>query len=380
MEVIKSGIATSLHIVPGNRVDPHNLPLDGPPKVHHPNPSRRTSFKANDRLSGMMLGCAIGDALGMPVRGLDNRLTQKSIQRLGGVRHFVAPQPHVLRSLRRLHPGCWTDQTQLMMQTTRSIIEKNGVNYDAIAASMVHAFENFELRGWDTTTKQGCRRLSQGTPRLRSGKLHGSGNAIAARIAPFAAWSFMKGENREQLLEHCFQYGVMTHHDVRAITGAYLIALLIRDALAAPRRWNPSPTRYQELIEEAKWAESVLSRRIGCPDDLLSRHLEELEDALECESEELAEFCHGADSYACDSISFCVALLCGRQWDYESAVIAAVNGGGDTDTNASIVGTVIGAAVGTRKLPRPLVERLEEVEIIRALGHQYAAALEKNKG
>lgn len=353
-------------------INPQSLHAEGPPEVQNPEPSPRSSFRPADRIAGLLIGGAIGDALGMPVEGLDNRLTKAAIHRLGGVRYFVAPQPHVLRSLRRLRPGCWTDETQLILETTRSIIREKAINYDAIAASMVHAFENFELRGWDTTTKQGCRRLAQGTHRLKSGKLGGSGNAIAARIAPIAAWSFLRGENRRQLLEHCFHYGVMTHHDVRAITGAYLIALLVRDALAAPRRWDPAPNRFEELIEEARWAESVLTRRLGPAEENLSQHLEELCDALDSDSVELAELCNGAESYVCDSVSYVVALLCGRSWEFEDGVIAAVNGGGDTDTNTAMVGAILGAAHGARKLPRIFVERLEEVEIIRELGETLA--------
>lgn len=375
MEFIRSGVTSTIAQSATSGAAAEAIHFDGPPRVANPEPSARSSFRAPDRISGLLLGTAIGDALGMPVEGMDNRLTLKAIHRLGGVRHFVAPQPHVLRSLRRLRPGCWTDETQLVLQTTRAMIAENAVHYDAIAANMVHAFENFELRGWDTTTKQGCRRLAQGTHRLRSGKLGADGNAIAARIAPIAAWSFMRGETRQQLLEHCFHYGVMTHHDVRAITGAYLIALLIRDALAAPRRWEPAPTRYQEIILEAKWAEHVLSQRLGHADDNLSRHLEELEDALDSDSVEIAEYCNGAESGACESVSYVIALLLGRSWDFEEGVIAAVNGGGDTDTNAAMVGAVLGAAHGARKLPRAFVDRLEEVEIIRELGETYAAML-----
>lgn len=353
-------------------IQPQGLLAEGPPDVQNPEPLPRSSFRGYDRVSGLLLGSAIGDALGMPVEGLDNRLTLKAIHRLGGVRYFVAPQPHAIRSLRRLRPGCWTDETQLILETTRCILRERTIDYDAIAGSMVHAFENFELRGWDTITKQGCRRLAQGTHRLKSGTLGGSGNAIAARIAPIAAWSFLRGENRRQLLEHCFHYGVMTHHDVRAITGAYLIALLIRDALAAPRRWDPAPTRFEELIAEARWAESVLSRRLGPAEEALSQHLEELCDALDSDSTELAELCNGAESYVCDSVSYVVALLCSRAWEFEDGIVAAVNGGGDTDTNTAMVGAVLGAAHGARKLPRAFVERLEEVEIIRELGENLA--------
>ena len=346
--------------------------FEGAPPVTNPVPLRRSTFRTHDRLSGLILGSAIGDALGMPVEGLDNDQTLRAIHRLGGIRHFVAPQPHVLRSLRRLRPGCWTDETQLVLEITRSIIEYRTLDYDGVSLAMVRAFENLELRGWDPVTKQGCRRLAQGTHRLRSGKLGGDGNAVAARIAPIAAWSFMRQESREQLLEHCFNVGVMTHHDARAITGAYLIALLIRDALGSPRRWEPSQERYQELIEEARWAESVLAQRIGTTDDPLSEHLNELEDALDSDSVELAELCNGATTYACHSISYCIALLLGRAWDFEEGIIAAVNGGGDTDTNAAIVGAVLGAACGARKLPRLFAERLEEVEIIRGVGERFA--------
>ncbi len=335
-------------------------------------PARRGAFKARDRLSGLVIGCAIGDALGMPVEGLDNDATLRSIHRLGGIRDFLAPQAHVLRSLRRLRPGCWTDDTQLTLAVTRSIVAEGRLDYDAVADAHVRAFETLELRGWDATTKQACRRLAQGTSRLRAGKIGGSGNSVAVKIAPVAAWSFVQGETREELLQHCLNVGIMTHHDPRAITGAYLIALLVRDALASARRWDPSPERYHELIEEARWAEDVLARSVGASDDPISRHLSELDDALDTDSRELAELCNGATSYACHSVSYVVALMCGRAWDFEEGVLAAVNGGGDTDSNGAMVGAILGAACGARKLPRRFVEKVEEVEMIRRLGADFA--------
>jgi ADP-ribosyl-[dinitrogen reductase] hydrolase len=336
-------------------------------------PARRSSFHPRDRLTGLLMGCAVGDALGMPVEGLENELTLRALHRLGGIRHFLAPQAHVLKSLRRLRPGCWTDETQLTLALTRSVIAQGRLDYDDIADAHVRAFETLELRGWDATTKQACRRLAQGTDRMRSGNLGGAGNAVAAKIAPIAAWSFLRGETREQLLQHCLNVGIMTHHDPRAITAAYLVAQLVRDALASPRRWMPTTERYMELIEEARWAEEMLVSQVGASDDPMSQHLEEMSDALESESEELAEFCSGATSYACYSVTFCIALLCSRPWEFESGVLAAINGGGDTDTNGAIVGAVLGAAYGVRKLPKSLLEKLEEAEMIRDLGGQFAS-------
>lgn len=339
-------------------------------------PTRRTGFKTLDRVGGMLLGCAIGDALGMPIEGIDNEQTLKALARLGGIKDFLAPQPHVLRSLRPLRAGCWTDDTQLTLAISDCLAEQRRLDYDAIARAHVRAFETLELRGWDATTKQACRRLAQGTVRTRSGKLGGNGNAVAVKISPVAAWSFLRGETREELLAHCTAIGQMTHMDPRAITGAYLIGQLVRDALAAPKKWEPSAERYDELIEEAEWAESVLSRTLGHSDDPISRNLSELSDALDADPAELAELSNGATSYVCHSVPFVVALLCGRAWEFEEGVLAAVNVGGDADSNGAMVGAVLGAAYGLRRIPKRLADKVEEVEILRDAGTRFGQLFE----
>jgi ADP-ribosylglycohydrolase len=337
--------------------------------------ARRGPFRAGERITGMLLGGAIGDALGMPVECVDNDATLRALHRLGGVRDFLAPQPNVLRTLQKLRPGCWTDDTQLTLSACRSLVASGGIDYDAIAAGWVKTFETMELRGWDATTKQACRRLQQGTSRHRSGKLGGSGNAVATRIAPVAAWSFVRGESREVLLQHCLELGLLSHNDSRAIVGAYVVALLVQEALRAPRRWEPLPSLYEQLVEQAEWAEAEITSRVGCNDDPISRHLHEVSDALDSDSVELAELCNGATSYACHSIPYVAALVCGRAWEFEDAVVAAVNGGGDTDSNTAMVGSIIGAALGNRRLPRRFLDKLEETEMIREIGASMAGAL-----
>ena len=111
-------------------------------------------------------------------------------------------------------------------------------------------------------------------------------------------------------------------------------------------------------------------------DDPISQHLEELSDALDSESNELAEFSNGATSYVCHSVPYVVALLCGRAWEFDEGVVAAVNGGGDTDTNGAMVGAVLGAAYGARKLPKRFLDKVEEGEIIRDVGGEFARMLQ----
>ncbi len=47
------------------------------------------------------------------------------------------------------------------------------------------------------------------------------------------------------------------------------------------------------------------------------------------------------------------------------AVFEAVNAGGDTDTNASIVGSLVGALYGTKAIPQDFIDALPDKEEIR---------------
>jgi ADP-ribosylglycohydrolase len=336
---------------------------------------RRTTLRSADRVGGLLLGCAIGDALGMAVEGADPKATLRALDRLGGIRDFVAPQPNAHRSLQRLRPGCWTDETQLTMAFVQSILREGELRFEAIARAYVGAFADLEQRAWDAETRQACLRLSQGTAYTRAGT-PSSSSLVAARVGPVAAVSCARGDSRDELLASCRELSTITHRDACSTVGAYLVALLIRDALASSRRWEPAPDRFEQLVEEARWAEAELARtRIGESDDPLSRHLAELCDALDAEPRELAELSGGAVTDARSSIPFCVALLTGRAWDFEDGVIAAIRGGGDTDTNGAIVGAVLGAAYGVKKIPRRWVDKVEESELIKESAALFAGWL-----
>jgi ADP-ribosylglycohydrolase len=353
------------------------LNAQGRPRMAGSAPGTKVRGNLNqiDRIKGLLLGCAIGDALGMPVESNDNEKTLMAIRRLGGIRDFLAPQQHVYRSLRKLRPGCWTDDTQLTLAIAQSIIRSQGIDYDDIADAHVNAFENLELRGWGGSTKQSCRRLAQGTSRIRSGKRGGAGNGVAMKIGPIAAYSFYLGESREQLLRHCKFIGMMTHLDPRPITGAFVTARLIQVALQAPRKWEPEPELLDFLIEEARWAEDLLTTNPVEGADRVSKALSDLHGKFDPDPRVVAERCSGATSYVCYSVPFVAAMLLSTPWEFEEGVLGAVNAGGDTDSNGAMVGAVLGAAFGARKLPKRFVEKVEEGEMIRDIAERLARTL-----
>lgn len=352
----------------------------GSPAALWENAAYLAQLRSADRITGMLMGCAIGDALGMAVEGPDPVQARRTLDSLGNIREFLAPQPFAHKSLQRLRPGCWTDETQMLLSLTRSLVASEALSLDLVVAAHIHAFETFEHRGWDVETKQACRRLIQGTAPARAGAAQVPGNTAAAKMAPLVAALLRDGTSHEALLRFALEVTQMTHRDSRAVVGAFLISLLVADAFGCSRRWEPRPDRYQQLIVEATWAEAQLELLgFGGSEDPLSRHLEELSDALDCPSRELAELSGGAGADARQSIPFCVALLCGRAWDFDEGVTAAVMGGGDADTNGAIVGTILGIACGVRKMPRRFVDKIEEAELIRESGQLLAGWLARER-
>jgi ADP-ribosylglycohydrolase len=53
-----------------------------------------------------------------------------------------------------------------------------------------------------------------------------------------------------------------------------------------------------------------------------------------------------------------------RHMDFAEAIISTVKLGGDTDTNACIVGGLCGAIVGTYEIPRPWIETLKSDQVL----------------
>ena len=71
-----------------------------------------------------------------------------------------------------------------------------------------------------------------------------------------------------------------------------------------------------------------------------------------------------------------LALWCaGRAVDFEEALIAVVNAGGDTDTNGAVAGAVLGARFGLDAIPRRWRDRVAELRAVREAMEVWADRL-----
>ena len=127
---------------------------------------------AADRVRGMLLGLAIGDALGNTSEGLT---AAEREARFGEIRDYL-PNPHAGGT----RVGLPSDDTQLAFWTLESLLERGELDPDDLAAR----FAAHEIFGLGRSVRQFLDNRAQGiTPWYRC-SAESAGNGALMRIAP----------------------------------------------------------------------------------------------------------------------------------------------------------------------------------------------------
>jgi len=301
-----------------------------------------------DALEGLLLGTAVGDAIGLPFEGM----RPERIARLCGDR----PLRHRLLFGR----GLVSDDTEHAFLLGRSLLDAPD---DAAAFRRALAGR---LRLWLLALPPG---IGLGTLRallklcvgLRRSGVRSAGNGPAMRAPLLGAWL-----PREALNAYVRASTRITHVDDRAEEGALVVALGTRLAVAA--YGPPAPVAVLDDIDPVVQGDEL---REG-----LALVRRAVSDGLEPSAyAEAAGARRGISGYVNHTVP--AALYC---WlaaaDFEDAVTRAVRLGGDTDTVGAIAGALAGASWGASAIPRPwldgLVDHPISVARLRALAHALA--------
>jgi ADP-ribosylglycohydrolase len=293
-----------------------------------------------DRFCGCLLGLAVGDALGMPTEGYSQ---QEIRSQFGQVRDMLpAPQGHFHSGLQA---GQYTDDTQQALLLTESLIESSGFSADRFAEKLAEWGASWTLderlnRGVGFTSRSAVENLLAGLSWKESGLvLPTCGSAM--RVAPLG------------LVYHCdlsivSRYAELqslpTHCGPAARAGSIAVAvgvalslkgfckeMVLRIAASLASRVD------REFAERLLWTLSLLDLR---PEDALGliRNSPNVLEAVPA------------------------AFYCYVKFPPEEALLVAANGGGDTDSIASIAGALCGAYAGAAWIPERWLSCLEDRE------------------
>ena len=283
-----------------------------------------------DRIRGVLLGTAVGDALGLPAEGMPRRRMQKMFS--GRWRHrFVFGR------------GMVSDDTEHAFFTAQCLLAESE-NPDVFARRLAR-----ELRWWllalpagvGLATLKACLRLWTGVPLERSG-VHSAGNGPALRAAPIGAFFANAPEKIPAFVRASTR---LTHTDPKAAIGANAIALLTACILRENVITRPEPEAFLATIQSAgesdgEWRALVETLRNAMAQDLTVEAF-----AAKIGGE------RGVSGYIYHTVPVTIYAWQRHCGDFEATLTAVLNCGGDTDTTGAIAGALAGATVGEGGIP-----------------------------
>jgi len=284
-----------------------------------------------DAVAGCFFGGAIGDAAGT---AFENEQQQRQTDAFD------------------FNSWRLSDDTQLTLATCEAILSFKSPDPEAIAKALLRWHRQRRLTGLGASTLKALRDLEAGNHWALSGRggERAAGNGAAMRIAPLAFIVDPEEDAGRRLIRDVAR---ITHQNDEAYVGSLAVVFAIHAA-------RVGPFQITEIASKL-------------PDTLVRDRLREIA-ALPVEVgivEAASRF--GASGYVVESVP--LALFAARQAEeigYTAMLQELLSAGGDADTNASIAGQIVGARIGLNGLPKELVDRLPEREMIMDIAAQFA--------
>lgn len=294
----------------------------------------------HDAGEGVLLGLACGDALGEPVEGWS---ADRIAADYGTLTEFVGG---------RVPAGGLTDDTEQALRLARSLADREAFDPDDVSRRFVEWFEGGAV-GIGGLTRRVLRRIADGDDWERASRTvwenspegRNAGNGSVMRCAPLAV---AYAHDLDELAAVSRRSSTLTHYDPRCVSGCELLNRTIAGHLRDDT--TPLETALSALPEDA-------------PDELTR--------AIEPVPDEIAAEALSPTGYVVDTLQAATyhALTAA---DAESAIVNAVNGGGDTDTIGAVAGAIAGARFGAGRLPDRWLAELDGADTLRRLGREVA--------
>ena len=284
-----------------------------------------------DRVDGMMLGAAIGDALGSAFENLSSASIAASIGS-AVVRDFYPAQPGSLMYARE--PGIPTDDTAMTLALVDALTAAGVPTPRTIQAAFGSALrestgsygEMFWRGGPGGACMDMLRAYDGGAQPFERINADAGGNGAAMRAHPCGAFS-----SRAVVAQIAALQARISHRHPSAVAAAQVVALIVHDGIFAGRLTPelPPETTDPHMIEAWDFAHRQLVRGASLPE-----HLRDVDMA----------------GWKTVAAAHAIAQLYAD--DIETGIGIAAASGRDTDTVASIVGAMLGAVHGRRALPQ----------------------------
>ncbi len=296
-----------------------------------------------DRVEGMMLGLAIGDALGNTTEG---QFPQHRHAARGEIRDYL---PNRFADWRPV--GVPSDDTQLAFWTLEQMIADRGFNPGHVAAR----FCQDQIFGIGGTVKQFIANHEAGLPWHQCGP-KSAGNGALMRIAPMVIPHLRTGTS--DLWVDTALSAMITHNDSASISACLSFAHMLWQLLQMETPPEPSWWReaYVEIARDLEVDHTYRSKAgdFRAYQGTLWQFVEQHVGEAYGKGLSSLDACNAwySAAYLLETVP-CVLYILTRHGDnLEEAIVRAVNDTKDNDTIAAIVGAAVGALHGKDAIPQ----------------------------
>ncbi len=297
-------------------------------------PENTTTY---NRFRGILLGTAVGDALGLPAEGMKRSRMLKRYP--GRWRHrFV------------FNKGMLSDDTEHTLFVAQSLLMHSGSGEKFIRSLA------WRLRWWllalpagvGLATLKSIVRLWIGFSPDSSG-VFSAGNGPAMRSAIIGAFFADAPESIDTFTEASTR---ITHTDPRASVGARAVAQLAGLIVREDLEQRPSEKRFITFL-----------KNISSTDEEWLALVLKIENAIKANSD-VHQFAQsigaekGVSGYIYQTVPVVLYAWYHHFDDFEATLTSVLNCGGDTDTTGAIVGALAGAVGGEKAIPDDWIDNI----------------------
>lgn len=304
-----------------------------------------------DRLTGCLLGQALGDALGYPVEGF------QSVECIDYLHSQVKPLWYS-STFEQRHPfGQYTDDTQMARELLASLNEFPDYNAEDYISRLWPLFEKRLAIGPGIACSMAMDSIRRGVPWQSAGcPPPQAGNGTAMRAAPVG---MIHRGNPTEMIRVARTQGWVTHRDPRCDAGSVAIA----GAVALALDGQSEPNRFcDQLADWMNDSHEEFSSYVRALPNTLALRPEEAVDRIASagKSEIYVNRWPGISPFVIPTVLWSLYSFLRTPDDYFASVWTSIAVGGDVDTTGAITGAISGAFNGRTALPQHLLDQLHD--------------------
>lgn len=289
--------------------------------------------------------------------------------------------------LRDYPEGTTSDDTQLSLSVGNALVRSNGFDMQSQSDELVNAYHDTPrdttpsgrviTRFWGGSTTGAAENLIAGASPYESGTKGGEGNGVIMKMAPLVYWQFAQCLSDKERYRQYDELTTMTHDSAIArvctrVHGDVLFNLLLEDK-NMPDFMNRAQA-IAKFHEEQLGVESVLSNELMMVGGYKIMDAGEIEDIYRTRYQDVPEerFGKSYGFYVPETLAIAYSAFRIGSGDYHKSVYTAVNLGGDADSTASIVGTMVNfLRRGEQAMPDD-IDKIEDLDKLRKMSRELA--------